>query len=183
MYIGGSPLQRQNCCVNAVTPYCAMPPQNAVATAGVQRMAELIRTSKANANGMAVIYPLGEQPVAPRAARFEGASSGLQNSGSSRSSTGNNFQRQSGRGTTSDMQPASSSPALSMDSAPPLAQARRAEAALVLLQALLRGRAEQVELLAGLADNSALIQQLRLRPEGGTGANAGPTLVVVVIAQ
>lgn len=58
----------------------------------------------------------------------------------------------------------------------PLSASQRQEAAVVLLQALLRGRAEQAELLAGVAANAALLAELR----GGTalegdraGARAG----------
>lgn len=43
----------------------------------------------------------------------------------------------------------------------PLSASHREEAALVLLQALLRGRAEQAELLAGVAANAALLAELR----------------------
>lgn len=52
---------------------------------------------------------------------------------------------------------------------PPLAPARAADAALVLLQRLLRGRAVQAELLAGLAARFALVQELRVGAEGRAG--------------
>lgn len=66
------------------------------------------------------------------------------------------------------------SDAVDLLGAPPLAASRAADAALVLLQRLLWGRAAQVELLSGLGARYALVQELRIGLEGraceGVGA-------------
>jgi hypothetical protein len=61
----------------------------------------------------------------------------------------------------------------SLAEAPELPANRETDAALALLQRLLRGRAAQLEMQAGMAARLALVRELRLELEGHAGDLGG----------
>ena len=128
--------------------------QEAAKRADLQLMASLIAAAKAGAAGSSkqLVFPLSEPSwqAASTAATAAGAAAGTAQL----------------QGTAEAASP-QACPALcaptAAPSAPPSAlEARPAQAALVLLQRLLRGRAAQVELLAARSARAALIAELRI---------------------